>query len=94
MVIWSFKAKILRNEILKYWNKRKKSTRFSKKLKLKIKHKTNQLKRQIWAEKLKEQIEESLFSEIIVLFTFQILNKLRFFYFGKIINTQKNYYNF
>ena len=45
-VIWSFKAKIQRNEILKYWNKRNKSTRFSKKLTLKIKQQTNQLKLQ------------------------------------------------
>ncbi len=45
-VIWSHKAKFQRDEIFKYWNKRNRSTRFSEKLKLRIKEKTNQLKLQ------------------------------------------------
>jgi len=43
-VVWSHLAKIQRDDIFNYWNTRNKSTHFSKKLKIKIKEKTEQLK--------------------------------------------------
>ena len=41
---WSFTAKLQRDEIFSYWNRRNKSTNYSKKLKIIIKQNTNILK--------------------------------------------------
>lgn len=56
-VVWSHFAKSQRDEIFKYWKHRNKSNYFSKKLRLTIKSKTEQLKIQPFSGK--EIVESS-----------------------------------
>lgn len=50
-IIWTVFAKQQRDEIFHFWNIRNKSTFYSKKLRLLIKSRTNQLKDQPFQEK-------------------------------------------
>lgn len=89
-VVWSHFAKSQRDEIFKYWNHRNKSNYFSKKLRLKIKSKTEQLKIQPLSGK---EIGESS-CRILIFGNYSLVYKHKSFHFGTTDKILKNFNKF